>query len=353
MPYLEEIWRTKILSNHGPFAAELEAKIGDYLGLENISLFENATLALMVAQKALDVSGEIITTPYTFAATTHAITWMNNKPVFVDVDPESLTLSPTAVEAAITESTRALMPLHCYGNTCDTDALAEIAEKYHLKIIYDACHSFGVEDSGGSVLRHGDVSVVSFHATKVFNTFEGGMVVCKDSELKRKVDQLKNFGFLDEITIVEPGINGKMSEFNAAVGLAQVAHLDRIIKQRKAIDQAYRAALAAVKGIECMSAMRQKVRNYAYFPVFVRADFTLTRDELYEALKLEGIYARRYFYPIVPNFESYKNTFSDVINGLPVAFTAAQQVLCLPIYPDLKLSDVERICHVITKHGQR
>ena len=347
LPYLERIWETGILSNNGPLHVELEQALQDYLGVEHVSLFCNATIALITAQQALGISGEVITTPYSFVATTHSLHWMGNEPVFVDIDPVSLTLATDQIESAITERTSAIMPLHCYGNTCEVEAIRSIADKHSLKVIYDACHSFGVEDDGGSVLRHGDISVVSFHATKVFNTFEGGLLVCNDPRLKEKVDHLKNFGFVDETIVVEAGINGKMSEFNAAVGLAQLQHMPAIIANRALIDAAYRRRLGEVAHIRCYKQVRQTAKNYAYFPVFVEPDFPLTRDELYDALRREGIFPRRYFYPLIPEFGMYRDIPSGDSRRLPVAKELSQKVICLPMYPDLEMSEVERICNVI------
>ena len=349
MPYLERIWDTGILSNSGPIHTELEGSLAQLLGVEHVSLFCNATIALIVAQQALGIRGEIITTPYSFVATTHSIQWMNNTPVFVDIDPISLNLDPACIEAAITDTTAAIMPLHCYGNTCDVDAIQELADHHGLKIIYDACHSFGVEDVGGSVLRHGDISVVSFHATKVFNTFEGGMIVSADHKTKVMVDRLKNFGFVDEITVVEAGINGKMSEFNAAVGLAQMRHLPKIMAARRAIDNLYRDRLDCVPGISCLQIVGQAVRNYAYFPIFVSDEFPLTRDQLYETLQSEGIYGRRYFFPLIPEFETYASGMPNLSASLPVARDVSRRVICLPMYAELEHEEVDRVCDVIVK----
>ena len=351
LPFLERIWDSKILSNNGPIHQELEQALAEFLGLEHVSLFCNATVALIAAQQALGIQGEVITTPYTFVATAHSIHWMGNSPVFADIDPVSLTLDPGAVESAITESTSAIMPLHCYGNTCATDELKTIADRYGLKIIYDACHSFGVSDSGGSVLRHGDISVVSFHATKVFNTFEGGLLVSSSAELKEKVDNLKNFGFLDETIVVEAGINGKMSEFNAAVGLAQLKYSSEIFTKRGAIDATYRKRLSQVRGLRCLEPVGQVTKNYAYFPIFVGEDYSLSRDALYQALRDKGIYCRRYFYPLVSEFEMYRDIPSGRTEGLPIAAKISRSVICLPLFPDLHLEEVHSICDIIVGCG--
>lgn len=243
IPYLQQIWDKKILTNGGPFHAKLEDALCEYLGVKHISLFTNATIALVTGLQALRITGEVITTPYSFVATAHSLLWNGIKPVFVDVDPKTLNLDPAKIEAAITPHTTAIMPVHCYGHPCDVDAVQKIADNYNLKVIYDATHAFGVQDEKGSVLNHGDLSVLSFHATKVFNTFEGGAIICPDAKTKIRIDQLKNFGHVGELNVVAPGINGKMSEFNAALGLLQLKYIDQAIARRKEIDTAYRERL--------------------------------------------------------------------------------------------------------------
>ena len=347
VPLLEEIWRSGQLSNSGPFHQQLESELSNHLDLPHLSLFCNATIALITAQQALGVKGEVITTPYSFVATSHALRWMQNDPVFVDIDPETLCIDSRRIEEAITPRTKAIMPLHCYGNTCDTEAIARIADKYGLKVIYDACHSFGVNDDGGSVLRHGDISVVSFHATKVFNTFEGGLLVSQHGELKEKVDNLKNFGFIDETTVIESGINGKMSEFNAAIGLLQLKHLDEILEKRGRLDELYRSLLTSIDGVNCVAPVRQTTRNFAYFPILVNDECRVSMDELYERLKENEIHARRYFFPLISNFPMYQQYPSASTRNLPVATEISQRVICLPLYPDLDESEVHRICSVI------
>ena len=349
LPYLERIWDSGILSNSGPFHAELEKELEHLLGVGHVSLFCNATVALITAQQALGLKGQIITTPYSFVATTHAIRWMGNEPVFIDVEPDSLCLDPRLIESAITENTVAIMPLHCYGNTCHTEQIAEIAGRHGLKVIYDACHSFGVTDHQGSVLKHGDVSVVSFHATKVFNTFEGGLLVTQSLETKQKVDHLKNFGFVDETVVIESGINGKMSEFNAAVGLAQLPHFTEVISRRAKLDAQYRELLSGINGIRCLTPVRQTTRNYAYFPIFVEPGYEISRDELYEKLRANGVFGRRYFYPLIPEFDMYKDVPSGATTSLPTALRASRQVICLPLYPDLSEDQVSLICAVIAE----
>ena len=347
LPSLEAIWESGWLSNGGPFHQALEEELARYLGVPYVSLFCNATIALITAQQALGIRGEVITTPYSFVATTHALHWMQNTPVFIDCEPDALTLDPLKIEAAITERTAAIMPMHCYGNTCDVEAIETIAQRYHLPVIYDACHSFGVEDEGGSIFRHGDISVVSFHATKVFNTFEGGLLVSRTKEMKQRVDHLKNFGFVDETTVIEPGMNGKMSEFNAMIGVHQLKYMPKIISARAERDQLYRGRLKNVEGIYCQPPIRQTVRNYAYFPIFVQDDFALSRDELYERLREQGIFGRRYFYPLISEFPMYRDLPSAAQHLLPAAYKASRSVICLPLYPDLAISVVETICDLI------
>jgi len=352
IPYLEKIWGSKMLTNCGPFHQELENALCEYIGVEHISLFTNGTIALVTALQALRISGEVITTPYSFVATSHSLLWNGIKPVFVDIAPNTLNLDPAKIEAAITPHTTAIMPVHCYGHPCDVDAIQKIADNYKLKVIYDAAHAFGVQDNGGSVLRHGDLSVLSFHATKVFNTFEGGAIVCPDAKTKLHIDQLKNFGFSGEVTVVAPGINGKMSEFNAALGLLQLKYIDQAMAQRKVIDQLYRQRLKHVKGIQCLQDAGEKVANYAYFAILVDADFPISRDDLYQKLKGNGILTRRYFYPLISDFPMYSGLPSASKSNLPVAAKAADGVICLPIYPDLSSDQVEAILALIIEAGQ-
>lgn len=347
LPYLQEIWGSKILTNAGPFHVKLEQALCEYLGVKHISLFTNATIALVTALQALRVSGEVITTPYSFVATSHSLMWNGIKPVFVDVDPKTLNLDPAKIEAAITPQTTAIMPVHCYGRPCDVDAIQKIADNYNLKIIYDAAHAFGVKCHCGSVLNHGDLSVLSFHATKVFNTFEGGAIVSPDAKTKLRIDQLKNFGFVDEVTVVAPGINGKMSEINAAFGLLQLTHIDAALKRRKEIDAEYRSVLADISGVRLLESGSEAVGNFAYFPILVEDSFPITRDALYEKLKRHGVFSRRYFYPLISEFPMYRGHASAQRKNLPVAYKAASQVLCLPIYPALENSDLHRIVDII------
>jgi dTDP-4-amino-4,6-dideoxygalactose transaminase len=345
--YLEQIWENKTLTNGGPFHQQLEKALCEYLGVEHIALFNNGTIALITALQALKIKGEVITTPYSFVATAHSLLWNGIEPVFVDIDPKTLNLDPSKIEAAITSKTTAIMPVHCYGHPCDVDAIQEIADRNNLKVIYDAAHAFGVQCDCGSVLKHGDLSVLSFHATKVFNTFEGGAIVCPDVKTKRHIDQLKNFGFVDEVTVDVAGINGKMSEVNAAFGLAQLNHIDGALERRKKVDVLYRSLLKDVKGIRCLENAGEKVANYSYFPILVDQDYLLTRDELYQKLKDCNIFARRYFYPLISQFPMYKSLNSSSSKNLLFALEASEKVLCLPIYPDLREEQVINISGLI------
>lgn len=347
IPYLAQIWDSKIVTNCGPFHERLERELCDYLGVKYISLFANGTIALVTALQALKIAGDVITTPYSFVATSHSLLWNGIKPVFVDVDPDTLNLDPGKIQAAITSQTTAIMPVHCYGRPCDVEAIQSVADSHGLKVIYDAAHAFGVRDEGGSILRYGDLSVLSFHATKVFNTFEGGAIVCPDAETKQRIDQLKNFGFVDEVTVVAPGINGKMSEFSAALGLLQLKGIDDALEKRKAIDARYRKGLADLRGIHCLERGGEKVANHSYFPVLVRSGYPLSRDGLYQKLRDSGIYARRYFYPLISDFAMYKGFESAAQANLPVASKAASEVLCLPIYPALADEQVDGIIEKI------
>lgn len=346
-PYLEQIWKSGVLTNGGQFHQQLEQELCQYLGVKYLSLFSNGTIALVTALQALQIKGEVITTPYSFVATAHSLLWNNIKPVFVDIDPGTLNLDPSKIEAAITSETTAIMPVHCYGNPCDVDEIERIAKKYNLKVIYDAAHAFGVKCHCGSVLNHGDLSILSFHATKVFNTFEGGAIISPDAETKMHIDQLKNFGFIDEVTVTAAGINGKMSEINAAFGLLQLKYVDEAVARRKKIDVFYREKLKAVKGVSFPRLTNGSTQNYSYFPVLINASFPISRDELYQKLKDENIFARRYFYPLISQFPMYSNLISAQPNNLTAATKAAHEILCLPIYPDLTQSEQKRICEVI------
>lgn len=346
IPYLEQIWDKKILTNGGPFHQELEKALEEFLGVRHISLFSNGTLALITALQTLRITGEVITTPYSFVATAHSLLWHGNKPVFVDIEANTLNLNPEKIEAAITPQTTAIMPVHCYGNPCKLQAIQDIADAYNLKVIYDAAHAFGVKIGSTSVLNYGDLSVVSFHATKVFNTFEGGAIICPDLKTKQRIDRLKNFGFVDEVTVVAPGINAKMSELNAAFGLVQLKHIDGVIQRRRDIDQLYRQYLSGVEGIYCVPQAAEQP-NYSYFPILVESSYHLDRDQLYQKLKTHNIYSRRYFYPLISDFPMYRGLPSADRSNLPVAAHAADHVLCLPIYPALLNDQIFTICEII------
>jgi dTDP-4-amino-4,6-dideoxygalactose transaminase len=335
IPYLHRIWDNQWLTNNGPFHQELEAELADYLGVKHISLFTNGTLALVTALQALEITGEVITTPFSFVATSHALRWNNLTPVFADIDPKSFNLDPEKVEAAITPKTGAILPVHCFGHPCEMERLGKIAKDHHLKVIYDAAHAFGVGDKGGSILRHGDLSVLSFHATKVFNTFEGGAIVSHSAKMKEHIDHLKNFGYVDELTVVEVGINGKMCELQAAFGLLQLKHIGAALKRRGEIDALYRKGLQGLKGVTLPNLPADFSSNFSYFPVLINGESPVKRDEVYAFLKQRRIYARRYFYPLISEMPMYFNLPSAAPIKLPNAVRAAEQVLCLPIYPSL------------------
>ena len=346
--YLEKIWENKILTNCGEMHQALEKELCEYLGVEFISLFNNGTIALLTALQALEVKGEVITTPYSFVATAHSLLWNGIIPVFVDIDASSMNMNPDKIEAAITPATTAIMPVHCYGNACDVAGIDRIAKKHDLKVIYDAAHAFAVNDHEGcSLLNHGDLSVLSFHATKVFNTFEGGAIVCQSAAMKKKIDQLKNFGFVDEVTVVAPGINGKMSEVNAAFGLLQLKTIDAVLARRKQVSEYYRAELAAIPGIKLAGVDDFERSNNSYFPILVTAEFPVSRDGLYELFKEANIFSRRYFYPLISDFPMYKHLESSADTNLPVAKHVAEQVLCLPIHAELTGDDLSRVVAVI------
>ena len=354
IPYLEKIWDSKILTNGGPMHQKLENALCDYLGVNHMSLFNNGTIALLTALKALEITGEVITTPYSFVATAHSLLWNDIKPVFVDIDAKTFNLDPSKIERAITPETTAIMPVHCYGNSCDVNAIKSIADKHSLKVIYDAAHAFGVEDNGGSILRHGDLSVLSFHATKVFNTFEGGAIVCPDAETKQHIDYLKNFGFANETTVVATGINGKMSEINAAFGFVQLRHVDNAIARNGEIANQYRELLMDVEGITLFKPPKQSSRqNNSYFPILVGESYALSRDDLYQKLKDNGIYARRYFYPLISEFPMYKDIPSAKLSNLPAAAEIARKVLCLPIFPELTEQQARHVQLVVNLRFRR
>lgn len=349
IPYLEQIWDNKTLTNGGPMHQQLEKELCAYLGIDHISLFNNGTIALLTALQSLRITGEVITTPYSFVATAHSLLWNGIKPVFIDIDPNTFNLDPSKIESAITPQTTAIMPVHCYGNPCDVVAIQKIADNYNLRVIYDAAHAFGVKNEKGSILRHGDLSVLSFHATKVFNTFEGGAIISPDAKTKQRIDHLKNFGFVDEVTVVAPGINGKMNEINAAFGLLQLKHVDQTILRRREIDTFYREQLKNVKGIRLLEYSDQTIYNYSYFPILVEENYPISRDELYCLLKENNIFSRRYFYPLISEFPMYRGLPSAKQSNLPVASMVAKKILCLPIYPTLEHKDLMRIINIVRK----
>lgn len=347
--YLQQIWDSKWITNNGSFHQQLEKALAEYLGVEYISLFTNGTLPLITALQALGLTkGEVITTPYSFVATTHSIWWNQLTPVFVDIEEETCGMDPAKIEAAITPNTVAIMPVHCYGKPCKTKEIDAIAKKHGLKVIYDAAHAFGVRVNGESILNAGDISTLSFHATKVYNTIEGGALVCHSAEMKHQIDNLKNFGFRGEVTVEAPGINGKMDEVRAAYGLLNLQQVDAAIEARKKAADAYRAALKDVKGIRFFEDMVGIRHNYSYFPIFVDAEqYGMSRDELYEKMKEENVYGRRYFYPLITAFEPYRDYPTAATANLPVATKIADQVICLPMHHQLTESDVKRIVNII------
>lgn len=347
IPFLEEIWKSGKVTNNGPFHQQLEQALSDYLGVEYISLCANGTIALIIALKALNISGEVITTPYSFVATAHSLAWNNIQPVFADISRESCNLDPCKIEEAITPNTTAILPVHCYGNPCDVEGIQEIATAHNLYVIYDAAHAFGVRYKNQGLLQHGDLSVLSFHATKVFNTFEGGAIICPDAETKQRIDYLKNFGFEDEETIAMQGINGKMSEFNAAFGLLQLKHIDNALGRRKEIEALYREALVDTQGITLLPVQYATVGNASYFPIMVEHDYPIGRDELYQELKNAGIHGRRYFYPLLSNLSFYNDLPSSAKETLPIANEVADKVICLPIHQELADDDVRKVVGII------
>jgi len=349
MPYLQEIWASKTLTNNGHFHQQLEQALCDYLGVKFISLFTNCTVALMTALKALEIKGEVITTPYSFVATSNALLWNNLQPVFADVDANTFNLDPSAIEKAITPHTSAILAVHCYGNPCAVEKISKIADKYQLKIIYDAAHAFGVSQHGNSILNQGNLSVLSFHATKVFNTFEGGAIVSHDAETKLHIDQLKNFGFVNEVTVNSAGINGKMSELNAAFGLLQLKYVDQLIERRAQIHKLYTEMLQHVPGITLPAPIANTKENFSYFPILVNAQYPLDRDSLYKKMQNHGIYGRRYFYPLISELQMYQHIASANKDNLPVSNMMKDQVICLPIYPTLTDDDVARVVDCIIR----
>ena len=347
---LKEIWASKWVTNMGQFHRQLEKALCDYLKVPYISLFTNGTLPLLTALQALRITGEVITTPYSFVATTHSIWWNGCKPVFVDIEEETCGIDPDKIEAAITPKTTAIMPVHCYGKPVKMKRIQEIADKYGLKVIYDAAHAFGVEVDGESVLNAGDMSTLSFHATKVYNTLEGGALIMHDEQTKKRIDYLKNFGFAGETEVVAPGINSKVDEVRCAYGLLNLKQVDNAIANRQKVAQKYREALRNVPGLRFFEDMPGVRHNYSYFPVFVNAaEYGTTRDELYFKMREQGVLGRRYFYPLISNFSTYRSLPSANAENLPVATRLANEVICLPMHHELSVADINRILEIIVK----
>ncbi|MCR5713400.1 MAG: DegT/DnrJ/EryC1/StrS family aminotransferase [Bacteroidales bacterium] len=347
---LEQIWAGKWVTNNGQFHRQLEQALAEYLGVPYISLFTNGTLPLLTALQALRITGEVITTPYSFVATTHSIWWNGCKPVFVDIEESTCGIDPDRIEAAITPRTTAIMPVHCYGKPCDTARIQAIADKYGLKVIYDAAHAFGVKVNGDSILNQGNMSTLSFHATKVYNTLEGGALVMKDAETKQRIDHLKNFGFAGETEVVAPGINSKMDEVRAAYGLLNLRQVDAAIEARHQVAVKYREALRGIPGIRFFDDMPGVRHNYSYFPIFVNADeYGMTRDELYFKMREQSVWGRRYFYPLISTFSTYRGLDSANPENLPVATRIADEVICLPMHHALCEEDIQKIIGCIVK----
>ena len=349
--YLQQIWESKWLTNNGSFHQLFEKALAEYLGVEYISVFTNGTLPLITALQALGLTkGEVITTPYSFVATSHSIWWNGLKPVFVDVEPSTGNIDPEKIEAAITENTVAIMPVHVYGQPCDVERIDVIAKKYNLKVIYDAAHAFGVTKDGQSILNWGDISTLSFHATKVFGTIEGGALVCHSAEMKHQIDNLKNFGFRGEVTVEAPGINGKMDEVRAAFGLLNLKQVDAAIERRHQVAQRYREVIDKIEGLSYLQELPNVRYNYGYFPIFVdEAKYGMSRDALYDKMKEANVFGRRYFYPLITTFTPYRDYPSAAPSNLSVATKMADEVICLPMHHDLSADDVERVINCIKK----
>jgi len=346
-PYFEQIWSSKILSNMGPLHQRFEREVAEYLGVKHISVVANATIALVLALRRFKMKGEVITTPFSFVATANSIVEAGLKPVFVDVLPGTYALDPAQIEANITPETCAIMPVHCFGYGCDTGAIDAIAKKHNLKVIYDAAHAFGIRDQGGSILRHGNASILSFHATKVFTTFEGGAIISETEEDKREVDRLTNFGFNGDI-VDEVGTNAKMSELGAAVGLVLLKHIDTLIAERGKRDAIYRELLRDVPGIKALDWPAGQTRNYYNFPVLVEDSFPVRCEELVERMKERGVFGRRYFYPLLPDFPIHKDA-RGARAPLPVARDVASRIMCLPLHPTLTLEEQQRVVDSIRR----
>lgn len=347
---LKDIWTSKWITNNGSYHQKLEKALAEYLKVPYVSLFTNGTLPLITALQALRITGEVITTPYSFVATTHSLWWNGIKPVFVDIDSKTGNMDPNKIEAAITPRTTAIMPVHVYGKPCDVDAIQSIADNYGLKVIYDAAHAFGVEVNGESILNAGDMSTLSFHATKVYNTIEGGAMIMHDEKTKKRIDYLKNFGFANETTVVGPGINSKMDEIRSAYGLLNLQQVDAAIEARHQVAIKYREALKDVEGITYFDDMPGVKHNYSYFPIFVDAEkYGMTRDELYFKMREQNVWGRRYFYPLISTFSTYRGLESAAPSNLPNAHRMAETVICLPMHHGLSDDDIQRVINCIVK----
>lgn len=347
---LKEIWESKMLTNNGNFHQKLEEELAKYLKVPYLSLFTNGTLPLITALQAMRITGEVITTPFSFVATTHSLWWNGIKPVFVDIEPETCNLDPSKIEAAITPRTTAIMPVHVYGKPCKTKEIQEIANKYGLKVIYDAAHAFGVEINGESILKFGDMATLSFHATKVYNTLEGGALVVHDEQTKKRIDYLKNFGFASETEVVAPGINSKVDEVRAAYGLLNLKQVDHAINSRRKVAIRYRDELQGIKGITFFNDIPGVRHNYSYFPIFINAEeYGMTRDELYFKMKEHNVFGRRYFYPLISTFSTYRGLDSANPDNLPIATQMSNNVICLPMHHALSENEVEYILQIIKK----
>ena len=354
IPYLEEIWGSRWLTNNGKFHQQFEEELAEFLGVKHVSLISNGTLGLMIALRALRIRGEVITTPFSFVATSNVLRWDGIKPIFSDIEEDTFNLDPKKIEAIITPKTTAILPVHVYGNPCDNKSIQQIADRYGLKVLYDAAHAFGVEKEGESILNWGDLSVLSFHATKVFNTFEGGAIISHSDEMKQRVDYLKNFGFGDKETVVLPGINGKMNEFQAALGFLQIKHVNKYIERRKEIAELYKEELESCKGVETYSNLNNLDNlqwNYIYFPVLVsKKEYGLSRDSLHQKLKFHDIYTRKYFYPLISDYPIYYDGSFSKPNNLSNASNIANKVLCLPLYSSLGLERAKKIINLIKEY---
>jgi dTDP-4-amino-4,6-dideoxygalactose transaminase len=345
IPYLEKIWGNKILTNNGEFHQLLELELAKFLGVKYISLFSNGTLALICALQAMRIKGEVITTPFTFVATSHSLFWNNIKPVFCDIKKEDGNIDEKQIEKLITPETTAILPVHVYGSPCNLKEIERIANIHGLKVIYDAAHAFNVKQNGESILNFGDLSILSFHATKIFNTFEGGAIISHDIKMKERIDYLKNFGFENETSVITHGINAKMNEFQAAFGVLQLNHINNYINLSKNIHDYYRLTISKINGISLFENKTNVTYNYSYFPILIDENYPLTRDELYEKFKINNIYVRRYFYPLITEFAPYKDI--KYLNSLPVANNIANKILCIPIFPHLEKNIQEKIIDIL------